>query len=684
MAARDVEAGRAHVLIRLRDQVTAGLKRVERNFSNFGRSFATAGAALTAGGASALAFPVTMAANMEQLQISLEVMLGSADAAKNMLGELSNFAKATPFGLPEIASNAQLLLNYGVAANQIMPSLQALGDVSAGNADKFSRLALAFGQTQAKGRLMGQEVLQMVEAGFNPLQEIARTTGRSVADLQKDMEAGQISAAMLANAFASASGPGGRFDGMMQKQSNSAVGLYSTLMDAISFGFKPLGDAAIAILKPITRFAIGAADAFAAFMAANQGLAKAIATALIVVTVVGAVLTAVGLAAMAVGPILAGVATAISFVLSAIAGLFSPLGIILVTLAGLAVAAWHFRERLYAAFVAAAEFFRPLTDALGRIWSIFSETMTGIINALTSGNLSNAAGIAWLGFVAAAWQGVAELGTAIDAALGFLQAWIPGVEGVKTYVTSAFASIGQSILAGRWDLAAAIAMTKIKMAVQTGLSAVRFAWTSFTVGLGTIWDNIVFGIRSTWRTAVTEIAKSFIWVAEQFGFSMDGVREELDRMRAADQQADDKAKSGKDAARYAAAQTVLDQNKAREDQLRAQLADLERQSAEAYAAAGAPTIEDVAAKARAELTNAIAEAKKQMEDQDPSDDDKALRQQAGGAAKQLGKLSSAGTFSAAAAAQALGVDTTPARETARNTKKMVQLMQNQRGVPLFH
>ncbi len=207
MSARDVEAGRAHVIIALRDKVSGALKHVERSVSGFGRSFASLGAAVSAGSGAALAFPLKLAADMERTGIGFEVMLGSAEASKQMLKDLAAFARSTPFTLDDASKNAQMLLAYGVSANNVIPSLKALGDVSLGDQEKFNRLTLAFGQTMAKGRLMGQEVLQMTEAGFNPLQEISRTTGISVAALSKKMEAGEISAQMLAGAFASATGP---------------------------------------------------------------------------------------------------------------------------------------------------------------------------------------------------------------------------------------------------------------------------------------------------------------------------------------------------------------------------------------------------------------------------------------------------------------------------------------------
>ncbi|MCA9159225.1 MAG: tape measure protein [Planctomycetales bacterium] len=423
MAAKDIEAGRAHVLIRLRDQVTGGLKKVERNFSAFGRSFATAGAALTAAGAGALAFPVAMAANMEQLQVSLEVMLGSADSAKSMMADLSDFAKKTPFGMQDLASNTQLLLNYGVTADQIMPSLQAIGDVSAGSADKFSRLALAFGQTQAKGRLMGGEVMQMVEAGFNPLQEISRTTGRSVAQLTKEMEAGQISAKMLADAFASASAPGGKFHKMMDKMSGSAVGLYSTLVDAISIGIEPIGAAALAVLKPIMKFTTTIVEAFGAFIGRNKELAMAIAAGLIAITGIGAAMTAFGLTVMAVGsaiggliPIIALVPTAMAVMTPVITAIGGALAAIMTPIGGVVAAIVVLGAVMAGTFAYVAVESGLLQEAVSWLVSVFGglartvgTTFMGVVNALSAGQYMNAARILWAGLKLVFYQGAAAI-----------------------------------------------------------------------------------------------------------------------------------------------------------------------------------------------------------------------------------------------------------------------------------
>jgi tape measure domain-containing protein len=122
---------------------------------------------------------------------------------------------------------------FGIAADETLPILKTLGDVSMGNAERFGSLALAFAQTQAAGRLMGQEVLQFVNAGFNPLQEISRRTGKSMIELKKAMEDGAISADMVTEAFRSATAQGGLFYGALDKGAATTEGKIAKLGDAM-------------------------------------------------------------------------------------------------------------------------------------------------------------------------------------------------------------------------------------------------------------------------------------------------------------------------------------------------------------------------------------------------------------------------------------------------------------------
>ena len=181
-------------------------------------------------------------AQMEQISVSFEVFTGSAETAKEMLGQLKDQAIKSPMQFQDITKGAQTLLGYGLTASQVIPITKMLGDVSSGNADKFSRLSLAFGQVNAAGRLMGQEARQMINAGFNPLQAIADKTGVSMAVLTKKMHDGQISVKDVGDAFIYATSEGGRFFGMADKQSQTLQGSFNKLQESAKFALGEIGD----------------------------------------------------------------------------------------------------------------------------------------------------------------------------------------------------------------------------------------------------------------------------------------------------------------------------------------------------------------------------------------------------------------------------------------------------------
>jgi tape measure domain-containing protein len=199
-------------------------------------------AALTAAAAGAVALGAGLAfikdasgkaAGMESLLVQFEVLTKSADKAKDMIQSFRDEAIKSPLSVQDYAQAGKTLMAFGMAADKTLPILKTLGDVSMGNSERFGSLALAFAQTQAAGRLMGQEVLQFVNAGFNPLQEISRRTGRSMVELKKAMEDGAISADMVTEAFRSATAQGGLFYGALDKGAATTEGKIAKLGDSI-------------------------------------------------------------------------------------------------------------------------------------------------------------------------------------------------------------------------------------------------------------------------------------------------------------------------------------------------------------------------------------------------------------------------------------------------------------------
>lgn len=191
-----------------------------------------------------------LSASFEQTRISYQVMLGDIKRGNELLAQVKGFANATPYGFEELSQAGKTLLGYGVSANKIMPTLRMLGDVAAGDAEKLRLITLAYSQIQASGRLMGQDLLQLVNAGFNPLQIISQRTGISIGVLKKKMEEGAISAEDVAKAFRIATSEGGLFYKMTEKQAETLGGKWGILMDTIKTVATQAGDSIANVLLP--------------------------------------------------------------------------------------------------------------------------------------------------------------------------------------------------------------------------------------------------------------------------------------------------------------------------------------------------------------------------------------------------------------------------------------------------
>lgn len=203
------------------------LKSVKGNLTDLGgagvKAVTTGLAAMGAAGAAAIgAFIVTSsqaAASIEDLAIQFEVLTGSAAKSKELLAQFREEEKKSALSTQDYAEGAKLLLANNVQYEKLLPILRMVGDVSLGNSERFGRLSLAMAQISAKGKLAGQELNQLAESGFNPLQIIAEKTGKSYEELFKMMEAREITVEHVMQALKSATSEGGRFYQAIQKGS---------------------------------------------------------------------------------------------------------------------------------------------------------------------------------------------------------------------------------------------------------------------------------------------------------------------------------------------------------------------------------------------------------------------------------------------------------------------------------
>ena len=176
----------------------------------------------------------------QQMETSINVLVGEKKG-EQLMKQLTDFAKKSPLDFKGTVSGAQQMLGFGIDADKIPRFLSAIGDVAMGDAHRFQSLTLAFSQMSAAGKLMGQDLMQMVNAGFQPLQIISEKTGKSIGQLKDEMSQGKISSEMVQQAFIDATSEGGKFYQMSEKASQTIPGQMSMLEDAIDLMFNDLG-----------------------------------------------------------------------------------------------------------------------------------------------------------------------------------------------------------------------------------------------------------------------------------------------------------------------------------------------------------------------------------------------------------------------------------------------------------
>lgn len=185
---------------------------------------------------------ISIRSEMESLQTSFKTLAGEQIGGE-LFEQIKEYELRTPMIMQDLASGAQTMLAFNIPAQDVMEHLKAIGDISMGDSEKFKSLTLAFSQMSATGKLMGQDLLQMINAGFNPLQVISEQTGKSIGQLKEEMEKGAISTKMVQDAFHAAASEGGQFNGMLEAQSKTLKGAISNLEGAWQYMLNDIGEA---------------------------------------------------------------------------------------------------------------------------------------------------------------------------------------------------------------------------------------------------------------------------------------------------------------------------------------------------------------------------------------------------------------------------------------------------------
>lgn len=170
----------------------------------------------------------------EMRNTSFEVLFGGVNNAKRMIDDISGYAAKSPYGKVGLSEATQMMAGFGIAQDKIMPNLKAIGDIAMGDKAKLQSLTLAFSQMSSTGKLTRQDLQQMIKAGFNPLNQIAQTTGKSIDVLKDEMAKGLISSDMVTQAFQDATKEGGLYYEMIEKIMNTAGGQWQMALSKIA------------------------------------------------------------------------------------------------------------------------------------------------------------------------------------------------------------------------------------------------------------------------------------------------------------------------------------------------------------------------------------------------------------------------------------------------------------------
>jgi len=373
--------------------------RIEGAFSRAaGPSTALAGAVGALSGAlSALGLrAVGMAGQMEQARIGLTTMLGTAEAADKHLRQLYDFAAKTPFEINGLIDADRRLMAMGFSAGEVIPTLTAIGDAVAavgGNAQLLDRVTLALGQMRAKGKVSGEEMRQLAEAGIPAWEMLANAIGTSIPDAMKMAEQGAVDATTGIEAILS--GMEQRFSGSMEAQSRTILGMWSNVKDNLTRSMIALGETISDALdvRGVLQTALGALERFRAWLERGGLIERWQEYKNTITIVAGAIAGALTPAVIALGTALWGALAPLTPFLAAGAALAGTFVLLGGTMDDVKVA------------------LKTLGTLFSGLWDIFSGLASGMLS--TIGALDDA----WRRYVDGLGRSFALLGDAVQATL---------------------------------------------------------------------------------------------------------------------------------------------------------------------------------------------------------------------------------------------------------------------------
>lgn len=456
---------------------------------------------------------IRLASQVEDAQAEFEVLLKSGDRAKDMVKDIRKFAAETPFETPELTKATKALISFGVAAEDVLPILRSVGDVSAGINQPISEIADIFGKAKVQGRLFMEDINQLQGRGIPVLRELAKVTGKSEADMRAFVEGGGANFQQLEQIFRNLTKEGGDFFNMMEKRSKTLSGLFSTLTDDLNTLRMEIGRevAELFHLKEVMGLVSTATQAATNWFTSLDPAVKRMALSIAGVTATVGVLTILwpALSAAAI-PSIGRVAAALGWLLTPM----TSFGAIARLLYGLIV---PFDE------IAAVVMFlgRTLLTTLNplKVVVFLFSTLVGLASTLLSPLalilipiLAIGAGVAaWsdrMGGMAQAWEHVKDQ---VQGVWEWLRPVRQAVESLADTVWSglvaAFEYLGEVVLGAVSDGLDAINLdwNKLRDIVRDGILAMEFGLRNF----GTVAAVVFMRIRLAFLTLAEEVSAFF-------------------------------------------------------------------------------------------------------------------------------------------------------------------------------
>ncbi len=454
-----IRAGRAFVEVGADDApLSVALRRAQAKLAAFGQAITQLGGGMVAmgGGAlGALAWPLTLAANMETTRAAFNAMLKDMNATNRLMAELQKFAASTPFEFPELADAARKLLAFGVSAGEMTDTLRAVGDVAAAIDAPLGEIAEIYGKARVQGRLFMEDINQLTGRGIPVIGQLAKQFGVTEDKVRALVETGKVSFANLQRAFVDLTTGAGDFAGMMDAKSKTLWGQWSTLKDTIAAAVMPIGEALLPAVVKIVGALSNVAAVMGKFLERYADIAVYVAAGSAAFVTLGSVLAVVGIS------------------LTGFVGLLS------------------FAASVFGAMLSA------ITAVAGVIGSVLAPIGIG-----------GTAAIVTIGLLAKEFGLVSQ---AVNAAGGALQSFanaFTGLDSTAMIVSSTFKSVFQTILDGWRGVVNSLAAGDAAAALEVTSAGMQLAWLQLTSGMVDAWHDLTGSIFDAWTDLVTNITKA--------------------------------------------------------------------------------------------------------------------------------------------------------------------------------